>query len=209
VRATDGAAYGPIVLIAAATGMRLGEILALRWTDLDLKAGTVSVNQSLEETKAGLKAKAPKSDRGRRLVPIPANVVHRLLAYKEQQEAHAQARSEANAELWVDNGVVCCNEGGHYRKPGTVSSVFRDIAKRAGVRELGIHALRHAHASMLANRGWQAKIIQERLGHPTIAVTMDIYSHILPTTQQEAADSLSSVFGPVDIPGAIPATDGD
>lgn len=190
LRSTDGTAYGPVVLIAASTGMRLGEVLALAWADLDANTGAIMVTKSLEETKAGLAVKEPKSARGKRNIPIPANVVNRLLAIKEQQEAHA----EVACELWADNNLICCDEIGRYRKPGSVSSVFRDIAKKAGVRQLGIHSLRHAHATMLANRGWNAKIIQERLGHSTIAVTMDIYSHVLPTTQQEAADSLAGVF---------------
>jgi integrase len=190
VKSTDGSPFGTIILIAASTGMRLGEILGLTWDDLDANTGTIAVTKSLEYTKAGLKIKEPKSERGRRSIPIPANVMNRLLSYKEQQEAHA-----INAgDLWVDNNLVCPDSMGCYRKPHSFSSSFRDIAKKAKVRNLGIHALRHAHATMLAKRGWQAKIIQERLGHSTIAVTMDVYSHVLPTTQQEAADSISDLF---------------
>jgi len=190
VRSTDGGRYGPLVLIAASTGMRLGEVLASTWADLDTDHGAISVTKSLEQTRKGLAIKEPKSAKGRRLIPLPANVVTRLLAYREQQEAQA----EAAGELWADHNLICCDEIGRYRKGGTVSSIFRDIAKRAGVRPLGIHALRHAHATMLCARGWNAKIVSERLGHSTIAITADLYSHVLPTTQQEAADSLSEVF---------------
>ncbi|MCE5314163.1 MAG: site-specific integrase [Armatimonadota bacterium] len=190
LRATDGTPYGPIILIAAATGMRLGEIIALTWADLDVNAGAIAVTKSVEQTKEGLRVKEPKSAKGRRLVPIPANVVNRLQAYQEQQEA----MEETAGELWADNNLICPDDLGRYRKPDSISSSFRDMVKKAGVRKLGFHALRHAHASMLANRGHQAKVIQERLGHSTIAVTMDIYSHVLPTTQQDAADSIADIF---------------
>lgn len=190
VKFADGTPNGPLVLLAASTGARLGELLALTWGDLDGDRGCIKITKSLEQTRSGLKVKEPKSAKGRRNIPLPENVVRRLLLYREQQEAQA----EAAGELWQENGLICCDGIGGYRRPCTVSSAFRELAKRAGVRTMGIHALRHAHASLLANRGWSPKIIQERLGHSTIAVTMDIYSHVLPTTQQEAADSLNDVF---------------
>lgn len=190
LQSTAPTPFGPIVLIAVFTGMRLGEILALTWADLDTKGGAIAVTKSLEQTKGALKIKEPKSERGKRRIPIPENVVNRLLAYKEQQEA----AMEAAGDLWKSLDLICCNEIGYYRKPDSVSSSFRDMTKAAEVRPLGFHALRHSHATILANRGFNAKIIQERLGHSTIAITMDIYSHVLPTTQQEAADSISDLF---------------
>ena len=186
----DPTPYGPLILIASSTGMRLGEVLALTWADLDTERGAIAVTKSLEQTRAGLAIKEPKSERGRRNVPIPGNVVTRLLAYREQQEAAA----EEAGELWAGHNLINCDEIGRYRKPESTSNAFLRLTKRAGVRPLGIHALRHAHATILANRGWNAKIIQERLGHSTITTTMNIYAHVLPTTQQEAADSLSDLF---------------
>lgn len=190
VASTDGTPFGPVVLVAASTGMRLGEVLALTWDDVDAKHALITVTKSLEQTKAGLAIKEPKSSRGRRSVPVPTSVIDRLMAYREQQEA----RAAEIGELWVNNNLVCPNDIGGYRKPDSMSSSFRDIAKKAAVRPFGFHQLRHAHASMLANRQWDAKIIQERLGHSSISITMDIYSHVLPTTQRRAADSLGDVF---------------
>lgn len=177
--------WGPIILLAASTGMRLGETLALTWSDFNPAAGAVSVEKSLEQTRSGVKPKAPKSDRGKRNIPIPENAVNRLLVYKEQLEAAGLVRISS---------PICPDEHGEYLKPDSVSSRFRDLVKKAGVSEIGFHSIRHAHATILANRGFGPKVIQERLGHSTIAITMDIYAHVLPTTQQDAADSIGDVF---------------
>lgn len=192
VQATDATHWGPIMLIAAATGMRRGEILALTWDDIDVQRQMILVSKSVEETvgKNGLRIKEPKSKSGRRAVDVPENVINRLLAYKEQQEAKA----EEMGKLWTSNNLVCPDDAGNLRRPDSVSSQFRDWAKKAGVPSYGIHAVRHSHATYLANLGWQAKFIQERLGHSTIAITMDIYSHVLPTTQRKLADDLKGLF---------------
>ncbi|MCE5200530.1 MAG: site-specific integrase [Armatimonadota bacterium] len=187
--ATDGTPHGPIILIAVATGMRLGEILALTWGDIDTVNSAISVTKSVEQIKTGLRIKETKTGSSYS-VTVPTKVIDRLMAYKEQQEAHV----EELPELVASNNLICPDAYGGYRKPDSMSSTFRGITKKAKVRPLGFHSLRHAHATIVLNRGWDLKFVQQRLGHSTIAITGDIYSHVVSSTQGKIAESLSDLF---------------
>lgn len=189
MKATMATTYEPIILVANSTGMRLGEILSLSWDDIDPVANCIRVTKSLEQTKSGLRIKKPKSGKDR-VIPVPSKVIDRLIAIKEQQEA----RAEDLGELWTPNNLVCPDMSGNYRKPDSMSSQFVRITKKAMVRPLGFHAQRHAHATILASQGWDAKMIQERLGHSTIAITMDIYTHVLPAMKNKLVESIEYLF---------------
>lgn len=179
------------IILASATGMRRGEILALRWKDVDLVTGKAAVRQSLEETKAGLAFKQPKTQKGRRSLPLPRFAIEALRLHRKAQAAERLQLGGA----YVDNGLVCPRPDGRPWAPCSFSAGFIAFARRAGFGALRFHDLRHTHATQLLGLGVHPKIVSERLGHSTIGITLDTYSHVLPSMQQDAAEKIEGVLG--------------
>ena len=183
--------YWP-VLLALTTGMRRGEIFALRWKNVELDRGTLRVTESLEQTKAGLRFKAPKTDRTR-AITLPAFVIDELRRLKRKQ-------AETLLRLGIRQSgetLVCCREDGEPKQPGSVTGEFvRLTSKIEDLPRVRFHDLRHSHATQLLADGVHPKIAQERLGHSTITTTMDLYSHVTDTMQADAAARLDAAFRP-------------
>src|SRR5262249_23237858 len=166
--------YWP-TLLAVAAGMRRGEILALRWKNVDLDKGLVRVVASLEQTKAGIRFKSTKTEKARG-VTLPAFAVAELRRWKrEQAEKLFKLGIRQSGET-----LVCAREDGKPKKPDSLTHEFTYLVGRAGLK-VRFHDLRHSHATQLLDKGVHPKIVQERLGHSTIAVTMDLYSHVSET----------------------------
>lgn len=182
LEATKGTLLHIPVLVAAATGMRRGEILALRWEDVDLKAGVLSVCQSLEETAAGLSFKQPKTAKSRRVVDLPPMLVEALVRHKSEQ---ANQRLQIGA-AYENHGLVVAREDGRPVVPSRLSITFGAFVKKTG-RVIRFHDLRHTHASVLLKKGIHPKVVSERLGHSNIGITLDTYSHVMPGMGREAA----------------------
>ena len=183
LQAAEGTcAYTPIAL-ALYTGARLGEILALSWEDVDLAAGCIFIRQALKRSRTGeLLIDAPKTRGSRRRVEIGPETAAVL---KRQKKLQAEWRLKAGP-LWQDTGLVCTREDGSPINPHAMSSLFHKVAAKAGVRA-GFHSLRHTHATLLLKADVNLKIVQERLGHASISITGDLYSHVKPGMQKEAA----------------------
>src|SRR5262245_31153843 len=183
--------YWP-VLLALTTGMRRGEILALRWKNVEFTRGTLRVMESLEQTKAGLRFKAPKTDRTR-AITLPAFVIDELRRLKrEQAETLLRLGVRQSGET-----LMCCREDGEPKQPGSVTGEFaRLTSKIRDLPRVRFHDLRHSHATQLLADGVHPKIAQERLGHSTITTTMDLYSHVTDTMQADVAARLDAAFGP-------------
>lgn len=192
LKSVEGHPLEMIVQLAIGTGLRRGEILALSWDDVDLDAGVIRVRRSLVPTKAGNRVQEPKTVKGRRSVPLPRSTVSAL---KHQRAKQAEHRLQL-ASLYQNNGLVCAREDGSPFQPGAVTQMFARLTKKAGLPPIRFHDLRHTHASLLLERGVHPKVVQERLGHSTILVTMDTYSHVMPTLQQEAALKLDEALRP-------------
>ncbi|BAQ15606.1 tyrosine-type recombinase/integrase [Methyloceanibacter caenitepidi] len=173
--------YAPVFL-AVTTGLRRGEILGLRWSDMDLEAGTLTVVQSLEQTKDGLKFKAPKTHRSRRSIALPAMTVEVLRAHRAAQAEERLALGPA----YEENGLVCPRPGGGSWAPDAFSTAFAAFVRRSGMKPFRFHDLRHSHATHLLRAGVHPKVVSERLGHSSVGITLDTYSHVLPGMQQEA-----------------------
>lgn len=181
----DTYAYTP-VLLALGTGMRMGEILGLRWQDADLNAGVLYLRQTYQ--KAGgeyIFRPAAKTKGSIRPVPVPPFVVRELKAHRKQQlEWKLKAGS-----AWQDFDLICTMQDGTPIKPTTLSKYFGTVARSLGLR-MKFHDLRHAHATLLLKWGVHPKIVAERLGHSTTRLTLDTYSHVTPTMQDEAVKLL-------------------
>jgi integrase len=184
--------YWP-TLIALATGMRRGEILALRWKNLDLEHGVVRVVESLEQTKAGLRFKSTKTDKAR-AVPLPKFAIDELRGWKRQQ-------AENLLKLGVRQSpsmLICAREDGEPKQPRSLTHEFTYLVGRVkDLPRVRFHDLRHSHATQLLAAGVHPKIVQERLGHSTISITMDLYSHVSQTMQSDATARLDQAYGPL------------
>lgn len=182
------------VLLCIASGMRRGEILALTWDDVNLDTCMLSVNKSLEETtEYGLRVKETKSTNGERTVRLPKWAVAELRWWKAQQAQHKLLLGD----LYQDHNLICSRQDGSYIRPDTFSSTFRSLVKTVGVENSRFHDLRHSQATVLIAGGIPVKVVSERLGHSTTTITQDIYTHVLPDMQQQAADLLDHIYGPI------------
>ena len=185
----DTALYWP-VLLSLTTGMRRGEVLALRWKNVDFEKKTIRVVESLEQSKQGIRFKAPKNERTRAVI-LPSFAVDELRRLKEKQ-----AEELADLEIMQTGETsVCARYDGQPMLPLTLTHQFADaIKKMPNLPKVRFHDLRHSHATQLLSAGIHPKIAQERLGHSTITTTLDLYSHATDTMQDEAAEKLDSAL---------------
>jgi integrase len=184
--------YWP-VLIALSTGMRRGEILALRWRNVDLDRTLVTIVESLEQVggrREGIRFKLPKSGKAR-AVTLPSFAVEELRHLKRKQ-------AEELLKLGIrqsDDTLLCPRADGEPMSPASLTREFwRLVGRLKGIPRIRFHDLRHTHATELLRAGVQPKVVQERLGHSSISITMDVYSHVSETLQRDAAIELDSVF---------------
>jgi integrase len=174
--------YAPIVLTLA-TGLRRGELLALRWQDVDLEHGIVQVVRSLEQTKTGgLRFKAPKTKRSKRPIVLPTSVIEVLRNHRAAQAEERLLLGLGKSEL------VFTRVDGEPIKPDSFTSWVARVAKRAGVAHImPVHGLRHTHITNLLRANVHPKVASERAGHSRVGVTLDRYSHVIPSLQEDAA----------------------
>lgn len=181
-------------LLAISTGMRQGEMLGLQWSSIDWQRGEISVQHSLVETKGVIRRlKEPKTQAGARTVAVTLPV---LVALRRHQ-ARAMAAGHrslpmvfANKHADVSNPAALTN----YRMKNSVRRSLARLIKAAGVDRVTFHELRHTSATLLLKANVPAKVVQERLGHSNIAVTLNTYSHVLPGMQRAAAESMDAVL---------------
>lgn len=180
-------------LLAIATGARRGEIMGLRWEDVDLERGTVSIRQELLRVNREMVFWRPKTAGSARLVPIPPFVVRELKAHKKRQLEWKLAAGSA----WQETGLVNTWEDGSLINPDTVSTQFSKRMREAGFAGVTFHGLRHTHATLLFTWNVHPKKVAERLGHSTTKLTLDNYSHATPTMQDEVVRLLEeNLFRP-------------
>lgn len=187
-------------VLAIATGMREGELFGLEWSDVDFEAGAVSVNRTIEDITGTIRVKPPKTAKSRRRIDLPQAAVTALHEH----------RKAMLAEGHVSGPVFCDRDGGYLRRQNVLRRSFRpaieavnkkesEAASEAGRKPdllpvIRFHDLRHTSATLLLLQGVNPKVVSERLGHADVTITLNIYSHVLPTMQREAADKLNRVF---------------
>ena len=175
------------------TGMRRSELLALRWCDVDLIFSQISVSRSLHHLKDGSYVfTQPKSAKSRRTIALSPSAILILKEHKDSQEVQ---RAMLGISLKDDDLVFSTVEGKPLR-PNTVSRAWTIMAARSGLKVIRLHDARHTHASLMLKQGVHPKIVQERLGHATIAVTLDTYSHVAPGLQEAAAAGFDKLVLP-------------
>lgn len=200
LKALEGERLRALFILALGTGAREGELLALRWKDVDLDEGIMNIKQSLRRvksdepgpTKTKLIFQMPKTEAGKRIIPIPDKIVTELQEHNERQLAEKQAAGE----LYEDNDLVFCTELGMPIDSRNMLRRFYKILEKAGVSGVTFHALRHSYATRLLEANEHPKVVQEILGHSDISMTLNIYSHVMPEIKKAAAKKINFLFEP-------------
>lgn len=178
-------------VVAIFTGMRRGEILGLKWEDIDLYQGKIHVQRSLARVKGkGLILKDVKTKKSKRQIAISPYVVFVLKKHREKQLSWSK---KMNGEF-IEQGIVFSAMNGNLKDPNNQLRQFNKYIKQAGVPKVTIHDLRHLHATLMLKNGENPKVVSERLGHSRVGITLDIYSHVTPDLQDEAALRLEKSF---------------
>jgi integrase len=189
LREAAGRLYVP-ALLALFTGVRLGEVLALRWGRIDLDAKVIQVREALEQT-SGVRFKPPKSKAGRRDIALPDILVEAL---REHRRAALELRMQLGAGRLADDALLFTTAAGGPLSPSNVSSEWGDIAARLDMPEITFHGLRHTHASQLIAAGIDIVTISKRLGHAKPSVTLAIYAHMFNTDDSKAAAAINAAL---------------
>ena len=202
LEAAEGDRFHALYVLAITCGLRQGELLGLTWENVDLDRGTLQVRYQLqwvkkEAEKSGNREKPswvltePKSAKSRRTVMLPQVAIKALKKHRVQQIAEKLEMGE----VWQDLGFVFTTPiGTPQDASGFRKRSFQPLLERAGVPKIRFHDLRHTHASLLLAQGVHPKVVQEQLGHSQISLTLDTYSHLLPTLQQQAAAEMDKMF---------------
>jgi integrase len=181
-----------LYVVALTTGMREGELLALKWKDIDFQQGAIQVKRTIARVRGqGFKVLEPKTPKSRRSVSLAPMALEALKHHRIRQ--HQQRLIAGPA--WEEHDWVFCNSLGKPMESGNmVKRSFRRVLERAGLPRMRFHDLRHSCATLLLSMGVHPKIVQERLGHSQISITLDTYSHVLPSLQEEASQRLDTLL---------------
>jgi integrase len=186
---------GPIATTALATGARRGELLALPWANIDLDSGSIRIERNLEQTKDGLRFKAPKTKAGRRTISLPANTVTVLRQHKVRQ---LELRLQLGLGKLPDDALVFCRLDGSPIPPNDLSRDWARACKALDLPKVSFHALRHTHASALIAAGIDVVKISRRLGHASPSITLRVYAHLFDTRDDTAAKAIEAAMGAQD-----------
>ena len=182
--------------LALATGMRRGELLALKWQDVNFSSGTLQIRRILTRVPTKMPGKGfveaePKTQKSRRSVIIAPFALEVLRQHRVRQ---LEAKLKAGASWQEHDYVFCTSVGTHLHPDRDVLSQLKALLKEADLPDVRFHDLRHSAATLLLSEGVHPKVVQELLGHSNISMTMDVYSHVLPSMQQDAISRLNSAL---------------
>ncbi|HZO71134.1 MAG TPA: tyrosine-type recombinase/integrase [Ktedonobacteraceae bacterium] len=187
-----GHRFEAIFILALTTGMRRGELFGLRWNDINMERGILYVRRTANwYGKMGLVENDPKTKTSHRQIMLsePALEVLKNHRMKQEQERLAQG------DRWQNRNLVFCSKYGNFLVPDTLRRNLNKVLQDAGLPHIRFHDLRHSAATVMLTMGVHPKIVQEMLGHSTIAMTIDTYSHLIPSMQKEAIDKINKIFG--------------
>jgi integrase len=180
-----------MLTVALTTGMRLGELTGLKWSDIDFEHKNLQIRRTVTYRGGyGFIVSEPKTTRSKRKIVLPIPLIEVLKRHRTNQKEIRLRTGPA----WQENDIVFSNTCGNFSDPAKVRKLFLRLLKDADLHRVRFHDLRHSAATILLVMGIHPKVVQELLGHSTIAITMDTYSHVLPSLQEDAIDKLSNLF---------------
>jgi integrase len=189
--AAKGDRLEALYVLAVTTGLRQGELLGLKWDDVDLEASTLRVRRTLTTAKGGPQLTAPKTKGSRRTVRLTHSAVKALRSHLERQLAEI----DRAGSLWRENGLIFASESGDpLDRRNVTTHRFKPLLERAGLPQIRFHDLRHTCATLLLTKNVNPEIVSEMLGHASIAITLDTYSHVLPNMQDSAAKAMEDAL---------------
>jgi len=189
LEAARGTPYYALFYLDLFSGMRRSELLALRWSDADLAIGQVSVNRAMHQLRTGeVVFRQPKTAKSRRLIPLSQSARLVLRQHHDNEEALKESLK--------GDDLIFSQVDGSPLHPDTVTHVWIRLVRRCGFWGVRLHDCRHTHASLMLKQGIHPKIVQERLGHSTIQITLDTYSHVAPGLQEAAAAKFDDLLLP-------------
>ncbi|GHO51693.1 tyrosine-type recombinase/integrase [Ktedonobacter robiniae] len=196
--ASEGHRMEALFKLALATGLRRGEIMGLKWQDIDFQKGVLQVRRVLSRTPSkieglGYKEADPKTQRSRRSIVVASFALEALKCHRELQ---LEAKSKAGAAWQEHDYVFCTSIGTHLNPTRDILDELKGLLQKAGLPDIRFHDLRHSAATLLLSLGVHPKVVQELLGHSQISMTLDIYSHVLPNMQRDAIELLNQALSP-------------
>lgn len=184
-----GDPYYAAWVLAASTGMRRGEVLGLRWQDIDFDRRRLAIRQTIISIDYQVEISEPKTARGRRSVALDSGTVTALRTHRAAQNQLKLKLGEAYQDL----GLIFCRDDGTPVHPDRFTQMFDKHVRDSGLPRIRLHDLRHTHATLALAAGIHPKVVSERLGHSTVAFTMDVYSHAIPSMEAEAAETIANL----------------
>jgi integrase len=177
-------------LLLATSGMRRGEVLGLRWRDLDLDGGRASIRQTVIAVRHTPMLGTPKTAKGRRTITLDKGTVAALREHRKNQAAERLLMGAG----WRDSELVFCHVDGTMLHPERFTRGFSEAVRRLGLPPIRLHDLRHGWATLALQAGVHPKVVQERLGHANIGITLDTYSHVVAGLHEDAAEQVAALF---------------
>jgi integrase len=187
-----GTHHGALFELAVTTGLRPSEYCALKWDDIDFERGTLSVVRSIDlQRGGGWLLEETKTKGSRRVVRLLPSVLHALVAHRQHQEK----QREVAGKEWIESGFLFTNEkGSPVDRHNLTNRHFRPILKEAELPRIRLYDLRHTAATLSLAAGIPVKVVSEMLGHASVALTLDVYSHVLPHMQEEAVQRMAALL---------------
>jgi integrase len=190
LRFTEGSRWYPLWVLLGTSGLRVGEALGLRWQDVDLEGGRCAVRRTLHRQPGlGFVFGPPKTEKSRRTIYL-SGVARSALEYRRERQCLERQASKR----WLEAGSVFTNRHGAPLGPGAVNRALTRALHDAGLPRIRVHDLRHSTASILLEAGTHPKVVQDLLGHSTIQLTLDTYSHVTPALHEQAARTMDLVL---------------
>ena len=181
--------------LAIATGMRLGEILGLKWDDIDLNQGIIKVQRQLTKCRTGFEFTSPKTNAGIRQINLGSKTIEVMQSHLQR----LQAEKLIAGDSWKDNNIVFPSTIGTPMNRSNLRKRFQTALRNAGLPSIRFHDLRHTAASLMLNNGIPVIIVSKRLGHARASITLDVYGHLIPSKQQEAAILMDQLLTPIQV----------